>query len=70
MIEKAKSEDEVWKIVNKIAKSKDDKTWILKEGEEIITDEKEIADIFIKRLNKLSYHIISYHRKNTHMIMV
>ena len=45
-IRRAKKDDEVWKVVNEIMKPKEDKTWILKEGEEIITDEKEIADIF------------------------
>ena len=45
-IEKAGREDEIWKIVNELTKPKEDKRWILKEGEQDITDEKEIAEIF------------------------
>ena len=35
-IQKAKNEDEVWKIVNVITKPKEDKTWIQKEGNHTI----------------------------------
>ena len=43
-ISKAKREDKVWKIVNEVTKPREDKTWILKEDEEIITDEAEISN--------------------------
>ena len=39
-------DNEVWKLVNEVTKPKEDKTWTLKEGEEIITYETEIANIF------------------------
>ena len=43
----AKSEDEVWKIVNDKTKPREDAKWTLKEGEKIINDEKEMADLFL-----------------------
>ena len=48
IISRAKREDEVWKIINEVTKPKEDKNWTLKEGDNIITDGKEIADIFNK----------------------
>ena len=47
-IARAKREDKFWKVINKVTKPKEDKQWALKEGEEEIRDEKEIAEIFIQ----------------------
>lgn len=47
-IQKARREDEVWKVINDIIKPKEDKKWMLKEGDQEVLDEKEIAEIFNK----------------------
>ena len=45
-VEQAKDENELWKIVKEITKPKEENKWSLKEENEIITDEADIAEIF------------------------
>jgi hypothetical protein len=45
-IDKAGDEKEVWKVVNEVIKPKEKIQWKLKEGEEVIEKEEEIAKIF------------------------
>ena len=47
-IDKAGDEKEIWKLVNEVIKPKDKNQWKLKEGEEIIENGEEIANIFNK----------------------
>ena len=44
-ISRAKNEDELCKIVNDITKHREDTTWMLKEGKEIINDETAVSDM-------------------------
>ena len=45
-IDKAGDEKEIWKGVNEVIKPKEKNQWKLKEGEEVIEKEEEIANIF------------------------
>jgi hypothetical protein len=45
-IDKAGDEMEIWKLVNEVIKPKEKNHWKLKEGEEVIEKEEEIANIF------------------------
>ena len=45
-INKAGDEKEIWKLVNEVIKPKEKNQWELKEGEEVIEKEEEIANIF------------------------
>jgi hypothetical protein len=45
-IGKAGDEKEIWKVVNEVIKPKEKNQWKLKEGEEVIEKEEEIANIF------------------------
>ena len=54
---RAKREDEVWKVIKEVTKTREDRTWTLKE----ITEEVEIAEIFnnyfIKKIKDLKENI-------------
>jgi hypothetical protein len=45
-IDKAGDEKEIWNLVNEVIKPKEKNQWKLKEGEEVIEKEEEIANIF------------------------
>ena len=60
-MEKARTEDEVWKIVKEITEPKTEKHWRLTEGDRLITEEQEVADIFdryfMDKIEKLKLNI-------------
>ena len=45
-IEAAKSENEMWKVVNEISKPREEPKWSIKDGEKVCTNEEEIANKF------------------------
>ena len=54
-------EEEVWKVVNEVTKPREAKTWTLNKDQMVITDDKEIAEIFndyfIKKIENLKMNI-------------
>ena len=60
-VERAKDENEIWKIVNDNTNPKCEKKWSLEEDGEIVEDEQKVADVFneffIKKIRDLKENI-------------
>ena len=60
-IKEAGDENEVWKVVKDIIQPKSEKPWSIKEGDKILKDEEEIAEVFNKhftdKISKLKDNI-------------
>ena len=62
-VNKAKNENEIWKVVKDITNPKSESNWKLKENDEEITEEGKVADVFnnffVQKIAKLKENIDS-----------